>query len=455
MSSENTDVVTDLDASFFQAYSKKVKADSEKKNTTGSYKPREFEEVAFCGLETGVNKIYRIIGAPPGSETMGYQRKNYDPRHINIADVKDDEGKRFNIRLPLREDTPAHNHIMHRLYDKVAETAWINKKKVFINEAKFPDLWKMLTKGNFKEEDGKSFSIAAGFKSTTFTMLNVIDREDDWCEKNNHTKILCNNLTVSTNPKTGEPTVWANPGIKSYSLDRRLADLIGKYGNFETYDVSVKKTGDKDNPLELRNASLYKSKDMMEELKNADGSLPDEIKIVVGALTASEKAYKRYDLDKLYQATSYTKLLKRIPALFKLTDAYLGTKFYEELEALSEKEKEEWKRIYGDESAGAETEQIKAETAAINEAVAETPKRRPAVGPVENLSDAKIALLKGWAKLSDHQRSLIKDIKANGNVVEDIVWEECDETKNLFACDCQVAAPESYDICPACGASFI
>jgi len=198
---------------------------------------------------------------------------------------------------------------------------------------------------------------------------------------------------------------------------------------------------------------------MMEELKNADGTLPNEDKIVTGPLTSAEKTYKRYDLDKLYQATSYTKLLKRIPALFKLTDACLGTKFYEELEALSEKEKEEWKRIYGDENATAETEQVKAETVAVKEALteekAEVPKRRTAVGPVENLSDAKIALLKGWSKLSEAQRLLIKDIKVNGTEVEDIVWEENDQTKNLFACDCQIASPESLDTCPACGATFI
>jgi len=455
--SENTnqEVVTDLDSSFFQAYSKKVTEDSKKSSGGGSYTPKQYDDIAFGGLETGVNKIFRLIGAPPGAESMGYKRKDYDPKQIMMCEVKDDEGKKFTIKLPLREDIPAHNHILHRLWDKVAETAWINKKKVFINEAKHPELWLALTKGNYKPEDGYGYSIAGGYKSTTYTLMNVIDRADDWCKENKHTKLIARDIGVSTNSK-GETTYWPKPGVKSFGFLKRIADIIGKYGNYETYDLAIKRTGDKDNPFELKNASLYKSKDMMDELKNADGTLPDANTIVVGPLSAEEKTYMRYDLDKLYQPTSYTKLLKRIPALFKLTDATLGTKFYDELEGLSKKEKEEWERLYGDENAKAETAQVAAETVAINEAVAETPKpRRTVVGPTETgLSADKIKTLHGWSKLTDANKALIKDVLIKNDEASEIIYEECDETKALYACDCNASSPESFNSCPKCGADF-
>jgi len=454
------EVVTDLDPSFFQAYSKKVAEESKKSTGQSNFPQREFEDIGYTGLETGVNKIYRVIGAPPGSETMGYVRKNYDPKQVMMCEVKDDEGKKFTIRLPLREDIAAHNHILHRLYDKITEVVWVNRKKVFVNETKYPDLWKMITKGNYTENDGKTYSISAGFKSTTYTVMNVIDRQDDWCEKNKHTKILCNDIGVSTNPKTQEVTYWPKPGIKTFSLKKRLAEIVGKYGNLETYDIAFKKTGEQDNPLELRNASLYKSKSMMEEIKNTDGTLPDENIIICGPLTSEEKSYVRYDLDKLYQPTSYTKLLKRVAALFKLTDAYLGSKFFQELEDLSEKEKEEWARLYPKGENNDEAEQVAVENKTINEEVKKeeapvTPKRRTAIGPVANLSDDKIALLKGWSKLNDHQKSLIKDIKTKDGVVSEIEWEECDETKGLFACDCHLPSPETFETCPGCGANFV
>jgi len=445
-------VGNDLESFDFQAYANKVAADS-KKSTNTNFAPREFEEIAYVGLESGTNKILRLIGAPPGAETQGYVRKNFDPKQIMMCEVKDDEGKKFTIRLPLREDIPAHNHILHRLYDKVAEVTWINKKKVNINESKHPELWLLLTKGGFKPEDGQQFSYAGGYKSTTFTVQNVIDREDPWCVDNAHTKILCREVNVDS-----KGTVWPKIGLKSFGYVKRIADLVGKYGDLQNFDIALKRTGDKENPFEIKNASILKDKDMMVELKNADGTIPDEKFIIIGRLTDEERAYEKYDLDKLYQPTSFTKLLKRIPSIFKLCDAYLGTKFYEELEGLSAKEKEEWARIYGDGNAEAEQTQAAAENTAINEAVAtETaaPRKRTAVGPVQHLSDEKIALLKGWAKLPEAHRALIKDIKVDGDKVKDIIWAEGDETANLLACDCGIASPEALESCPVCGASFI
>jgi len=450
--SENNQVVTDLDSSFFDAYSKKIADESKKSTGGGNFSPKEYDEIGYVGLETGVNKILRFIGAPPGSESMGYVRKDYDPKQIMMCEVKDDDGKKFTIRLPLREDTPAHNHILHRLYDKVAEIAWINKKKVFVNENKYPDLWLALTKGGYKQEDGFSFSIAGGYKSTTFTVMNVIDRTDTWCADNKHTKVLCRD--ISTDAKGNS---WPKPGVKSFGFIKQLAAIIGKYGDMQSYDIAIKRTGEQLNPFELKNASLYKDKDMMEELKNADGTLPEKDMIVSGPLSAEERAYSKYNLDKYYQPTSYTKLLKKIPSIFKLTDAHLGTHLYEELEQLSIKEKEEWARLYPKEEADQVVAEQEAEenTAILNAVKEEAPKRRTAVGPATNLSDDKIALLKGWSKLDDHQKSLIRDIKVKDGQVTEIVWEVCDETKTLYACDCNLASPESFQSCPGCGASFI
>lgn len=456
--SENTtnENVTDLDPSFFQAYATKVAEDSKRKTNQGNFTPRDFEDIAYAGLETGVNKIFRFVGIPPGAETMGVQRKNFDPKQIMMCEVKDDEGKKFTIRLPLREDIPAHNHILHRLWDKVAETTWINKKKININETKFPELWLLLTKGGYKHEDGQQFSYAAGYKTSTFTIQNVIDRSDSWCKDNKHTKILCREVNVSTNAK-GETTVWPKPGVKSFGYIKRVADLVGKYGDLQNYDVAIKRTGDKEIPFEIKNASVYKEKDLLTELKNADGTIPDENIIIVGKMTADEKNFTKYDLDKLYQPTSFTKLLKRVPSLFKLTDAYLGTKFYEELEQLSVKEKEEWARLYGDENAKQEENQTNAENTAINAAVqSEAPsKRRTGVGSPQAISNDKIALLKGWSKLTDAQRLLIKDVKVDGDTVKEIIWVDGDETANLLACDCDIASPESFEHCVVCGLSFI
>ena len=449
---EKTDVVTDLDDSFFDAYASKMQKE-QKQNNQSNFTPRDFEEIAFAGLDTGVNKIFRIIGAPPGADTAGYTRKDHDSIIVMMAEVKDDDGKKFNIKLPQREDVAAKNHILHRLYDRVMEATWINKKKIFVNESKYPELWAAVTKTGYSaEKDGKSYSYAAGLKSTNVVVFNVIDRQDDWCEKNKHTKIVARQLNVDDKGR-----VWATPGLKAFGFVNKLNDLITKYKNFEKYDVAIKKTGEQQNPFELKNASVYKQKDLLEELKNADGTLPEADIIVVGPLTEAEVGYERYNLTKLYQPTSYTKILKRLPSVFKLCDSCLGTKFYDELVSLSEKEKEEWKKLYGTED---ETAQASAENAAIKEELKD-PETKPAhrkavVGaPAHGLSEEKIAALIGWSKIKESQRALIEDVKIKDGKVVEIKWVDCKETENLLACDCDIASPDTFEHCPACGASFV
>jgi len=363
---QNTAVITDLDDSFFESYASKMQEEASQKKTNSNFTPREFEDIVYAPCETGVNKIFRIIGAPPGSDTMGYSRKDHDPITIMMCEVKDDEGKKFTIKLPQREDVAAKNHVLHRLYDRVTEATWVNKKKIFVNENKYPELWAAVTKTGFtSEKDGKSYSYATGLKATNFVLFNVIDRNDSWCADNKHTKIIARDVNVDA-----KGNIWAKPGLKAFGFVNKLSDLINKYKNYEKYDIAIKKTGEQQNPFELKNASVYKQKDLLEELKNSDGNIPDANLIVVGPLTEEEKNYEKYNLTKLFQPTSFTKILKRIPSVFKLCDSCLGTKFYDELVAASEKEKEEWKRLYGTENSDeAEAAQATAENKAINEAV--------------------------------------------------------------------------------------
>ena len=221
---------------------------------------------------------------------------------------------------------------------------------------------------------------------------------------------------------------------------------------------------------------------MMEELINNDGSQVNENLIVEGNLTQEEMAYKKYDIEKLFGPTPYYKLLKRIPSVFKLCDASLGTNYFEELQGLAEREKAEW------EAKRAETEaaQAEAENAAIREnlnmteaemnevastdtmpdpmaapattasfdtmetANVEAPKTRRSAAT--GLTADKIALLKGYDMLPEASKNRIKDVtNINGKV--NIVW---DTEADCLACDtCGAMSPEEGTThCPVCGVKF-
>lgn len=471
-----------LNDEFFVEYAKKLKEQEEKNksNNGSSYTPsKNYEDVAYTGTDKGQYRIVRLLGAPIGTESVmsSFKRSPYDPHEMLIADVKDDDGKRFTIRMPIPAERESDNYILLRLYNKVMEKTYVNKKPVYVNEAKFPELFKAVSKGGFKESDGFAFTYSKGFKGDRVTIYNVIDRSDDWCAKNKHTKILARDVTIDDQNR-----VWAKEGIKSFGFVTKIRDLIGKYGNYEKYDVAIKKNGEKDNPFDVKNASRLKEKEMMEELINNDGSQVNEALIVEGNLTQEEMAYKKYDIEKLFGPTPYYKLLKRIPSVFKLCDASLGTNYFEELQGLAEREKAEW------EAKRAETEaaQAEAENAAIREnlnmtedemnevastdtmpdpmaapattasfdtmetANAEAPKTRRSAAT--GLTADKIALLKGYDMLPEASKHRIKDVtNINGKV--NIVW---DTEADCLACDsCGAMSPEEGTThCPVCGVKF-
>jgi hypothetical protein len=453
----NQDLV--FDDSFFNDYAETMKKEQEKKGGGGF--TRDYENIAYAGCEPGKNKIFRFLGIPPKANALqaNISRRNWDPKEVIMSDVKSDDGKRFTLKLPVREDVASKNHIVHRLYDRINEVTWINKQKVFVNKAKFPELIEKSNKMGFTPEDGDiSYKSANGLKGAKYIVYNVIDRHDDWCKENKHTKILANSINVDNSGR-----VWGKPGIKEFGFLDKLVDLIAKYKLPEDYDIAIKRiAGAKTSPWELRNASLYASKDLMEELKNDDGSLPNKDIIVIGPLTQEEKNYEKYDLDKFYGPTTYQTIQKRIGSIFKETDAALKSKFYDELVSLVEEEKKRFDEIYRNEekeTASKEAEKTNEEVNKSSEDAphSEAPKRRATVGPVETgLSPEKIAALKGWSKLTEAQRLLIQDVILNSDgSVKDIKWVECEETSSLLACDCNVSSPENFESCPACGSSFV
>lgn len=469
-----------LNDEFFTAYAKKMKEQEEKdKNKSGStYTPNKtYEDIAYAGTDKGQYKIVRLLGAPIGTESVmtSFKRSPTDPHEMLVADVKDDDGKRFTIRMPIPAERDSDNYILMRLYNKVMEKTYVNKKPVYVNEAKFPELFKLVSKGGFKESDGFAFTYSKGFKGDRVVIYNVIDRSDDWCAKNQHTKILARDVTIDDQNR-----VWAKEGIKSFGFITKIRDLIGKYGNPEKYDVAIKKNGEKDNPFDVKNASRLKEKEMMEELINNDGSQVDESLIAPeGLLTQGEMAYKRYDIEKLFHPTYYGVLLKRIPSVFKLCDASLGTNFFEELQGLAEREKAEWEKTRAENEAA----QAEAENAAIREnlnmteeevneatstdtmpdpmatpsfdnmetANVEAPKTRHSAAN-NGLTADKIALLKGYDMLPEASKKRIKDVtNINGKV--NIVW---DTEADCLACDtCGAMSPEEGTThCPVCGIKF-
>jgi hypothetical protein len=321
--------------------------------------------------------------------------------------------------------------------------------------------------------------------------MNVIDRNDTWCADNKHSKLL--SKSVKIDPETGE-IKFPSCGVGCYGFSEvrdgmaPLQKIISKYGNLEKYDIGILRTGEKSGAWELKNVSYLKEKDARDDVENTDGTEYNWDNVVVGPLTEAELDYDRYDLDKYFQPTSYQKILKRIPKVFQLCDADLGTHFYDELQDLAAAEKvENEQKYHNDEKAAvAEEAQTKAEAKVVKEAVkeeeaeeeedeapvteikepidekvVEKPTRRAAAPKATStLSADKIALLKGWNDLTDKEKGQIKDVIVKDGKVKEVVYT--DDAVSTLACDntlddgteCGIMVPSDFGHCPVCGAEY-
>lgn len=431
--------------------------EAEHGSSGGSGGAYQGETVKFCAAPQKGHAIVRFIGAAPRDDGQPSVHP-YDAIERHISKIKDDKGKDMYLILPTRKDILSDDHIMWRIISKVKEKEWINKKSVFVNQIDAQgnerEAWKIVSKGGFKPEDGKKYTFASGWDAPKMLLINCIDRLDNWCKENKHTKVFSRNVYISD---TGaEFPDW---GVKANGFLTRLVENLGKYGSWSKYDSYVIRTGVKDNPWKIINATGMIAANMAAELEGITEAEKKLVSLEPG-LTDEEKYYDTYDLEKNFKVSSYNKLLTRLGGQVKAIDADLGTRFFEELTALAAQEKK-------DREAEVEIKkEIEAKEAASAPAVTETPAAEPTASELRRraiqeekpaaagLSPEKIALLKGWDGLEDSEKALIKDVvvKADGTV-DHVVYD--DSCGNQYPCPtdqggCGALSPESFKSCPVC-----
>lgn len=466
----------------FAAFVKKSEADeaaraAKQSNSSGSN--FTYETQTWVGLVTNVPHIIRLVGNPPESMTPNFKAGPFDAHEIYFEQVKDDNGDRMQLRLPCHAEDINDEHIMWRIINKVKEVDWVDdpekkgKRKRVYKYEKTPIFDKVVHSG-FNSADPReadSYRYAKGWGGQQVVIMNVIDREDDWCKTNKHTKLL--SKKVSERNGTLYPTV----GVPSYGFLSELKNLVKIYGPWTNYDIQITKTGQMNNPYIIKNASYYKSAGVPEIDQSKLPFISVEPK-----LTDEEMSYEMYDIAKFYKPTSYKNLRDRLGRTIKEIDATLGTHFYPELDALAKKEEEELAAsresqkaeepvasvasdvnvsddILDPYSAPIQNSVKVAESTIVSTAPAESTTQAK-VAPtrstrnISTLAPEKIAALKGWLKLSSAQQAQIKDVilTPTGEVETVIYTDDADTQCNCN--NCMKPSPSSFLTCPVCGLDF-
>lgn len=424
----------------FLKYAQSLEEAEKKRNERPTFTPvqRDYESIEWTGLEPGKDKVIRILGNPPG---FG-EAKPSDARVVIISRIVADDGKMIRVCRPSYEYFVNNGEAPEYFLDKVIRAAkgcrWINGKRVCLLQEKNPALYDKVDKNGFDPSDFR-YKIDKGWAGRAVFLANVIDRSQmDTHRSTKHSMLLSKKISYKGDKE------YAEDGVPAYGFVDKIIPKVVAYGPWEGYDLSVRKTGQMSNPYQVCVASR----------------VPEEVQsdvrqyiVTQTELTEEEASWERYDLNKLYATTSYTKLWNRLRDTIRAIDKELDTHFYEELKELADKEKEKLKS----EEAEAKEEEI-SEVATVAEAAPFDINPAPKAPIKERRAPARDinwSLLPHAGSLSDSQKAMIKSVtkQEDGSICVDY---DTDET--IYRCinGCSIdGIPESFTICPVCGESQI
>ena len=333
-----------------------AKAKAEQAKSHGNFPKEEVPEFKTCVLSKDKPRIIRLLGNSPLM-----REEPTDPIIVKRAFVKTDDDKWTTIILSDDRDNPVNKLwrtiIGKYTYDKE------NKTKIYANKGK-PSFERFIRNGK-KPED--CLASEKGMMTDTFYLFNCLDRTDDWCKENKHTKLLCwDSTTKEVDGKTVEyPTYGIKPSLYNNIFDEQCTALNRMYDEF---DVVVKRLSKKlgDSWIQVFSPE--------EKSKISQIGL-DPNKVTMNYLSEEEESYEKYKLEDIpfvSRPTSVGYVLRVLGKLIKACDLDFGTNLYEEFVEYAEKEKKEWEAKKAETKETESTEDTSTEVESEDEITEET-----------------------------------------------------------------------------------
>ena len=332
-----------------------AKAKAEQAKNHSSFPKEEVPEFKTCVLSKDKPRIIRLIGNSP------LMRESvYDGLIVKRAFVKTDDDKWTTIIMSDDRDNPVNKLwrtiIGKYTYDKE------NKTKIYANKGK-PSFERFIRNGK-KPED--CLASEKGMMTDTFYLFNCLDRTDNWCEENKHTKLLCwDSTTKEVDGKTVKyPTYGIKPSLYNNIFDEQCTALNRMYDEF---DVVVKRLSKKlgDSWIQVFSPE--------EKSKISQIGL-DPNKVTMNYLSEEEESYEKYKLEDIpfvSRPTSASYVNRVLSKLIQQADIDFGTNLKEDFAEWIEKEKAEWESRKAETKETESTEDTSAEVESEDEEVTE------------------------------------------------------------------------------------
>ena len=287
----------------------------------GSYSG-EYESISYVALSTETDRVVRLLGLPIANRV-----EPTDPKMSLIGMLRGDDGKKTRIIFPDHQTNKSW--LLWRVIDLVLDGKFVgsgdSRHREYTYEKSHPECFRRVRWNG----EATPSSFENGFYPTTYVNINCIDRSDmEWHKENKHTKLLSKRAS-----KIGDSdSFYFDTGIPVTCYNSIFDECVEPFGDWEEYDVVLRK---------LNATPWYKAYSGTHDFNR----LSDVAKTLVvdGPLPAEERSWGRYDLDQLYGVTSYSKIKAKLGEFIRKVDVDFKKNFSEELDALVEKEKEQWK----------------------------------------------------------------------------------------------------------------
>lgn len=426
---------------------KEEQAKNEKKKS--SLYVKDYEDIAWMGI-TREPRVFRILGNPAEARLT-----NFDSKIVYWGKILHDNGKSFvNIYFPQNDKFEINKDwILYRLYEKINESKWIDYKEGDVIDPLRP---RSTPKGYFanlhehtlshkrvtdnKKEGSNQFG---HFYPKRRILMNVIDRMDDWCKENKHTKILTSNhspFEITDEVTKTKKTIYFNDVGMPNEFYKLLYSQVLEFRASWDLDIILHKEDKK-----------YILRDGLED------KVPMNVKplVNINPLTDEEKTYVQYDIDKLFKDTGYYKLFNSFEKLFKQADLDLGTRFFEELKELYEDEKiqRDKERSENDKSVHPVSQEVSQSPRQV-EPEAKTEVRRGTPNPEQVIESvgSKLEKTPGWGSLSDNDK---QEMTKYCTSIDGNKFSYKDGTSLIpCSCDKKINFPDSVWHCTMCSVEF-
>ena len=408
----------------------------------------EYDEVDYASLgEVDELKVFRLIGNPVGARC-----ENYDPKMVLSSKIVDDKNKQFTCKWP--ED---RKWLLWRVYDTVMAYTWDKDFvrpdgktgcKVYNIAKSQPEMLDKVLHNNKAPQiyEGKKIE-DKGWYPTRAIWFNCISRDDyAWHVENKSFKLLAKKSNTVTGTD-GKETTYYESGIGTKMYDSILKTVVEEHGAWEDFDIAICR--ENVDPWH----SIYSAMDARKIEKRL---APDTV-MNSNPLTEEELSWKKFDIDKYTQITSYRKIQNRLGEFIKLVDAVFNTKYTAELEALVAEEKAKWDAEKAEKDKEEAEEGVTLEQPEAKKEEPKTRTRTTTVAEGDLWSKLKSAGWKQVDKLKDELGDDVKDVilDADPKKVKFVIESDGEVFNDYIECpDCHVFGPSSINFCPNCGAEF-